>query len=70
MRDIGSSSGTFLNQVRLSPPNQMSAEVQIFTGDYIQLGKDFQDDSPLDQYGRVAGMLFYIIDFSLFPCST
>ena len=58
MRDIGSSSGTFRNQVRLSPPNQKSAEVEIFTGDYIQLGKDFQDDSPLDQYGRIAGMCY------------
>ena len=55
MKDIGSSSGTFRNQVRLSPPNQESAVVEIFTGDYIQLGKDFQDDSPLDQYGRICG---------------
>ena len=57
MRDIGSSSGTFRNNIRLSPPNQTSAEVEIFSGDHIRLGKDFVDDNSVNQNGLIPGNL-------------
>lgn len=53
IKDIGSNSGTFRNNARLSLPGQVSPDVQLVTGDYIQLGKDFQDDTPLDMFGRI-----------------
>ncbi|KAI9366513.1 hypothetical protein BD770DRAFT_438648 [Pilaira anomala] len=42
IRDIGSSSGTFLNRIRLSAPNQTSEPYEIKDGDAIQLGVDYQ----------------------------
>ncbi|KAI8094254.1 hypothetical protein BDF21DRAFT_458673 [Thamnidium elegans] len=42
IRDIGSSSGTFLNRIRLSPPNHVSEPQQVKDGDSIQLGVDYQ----------------------------
>lgn len=42
LRDIKSSSGTFLNQQRLSPPNQESAPHPLKDGDILQLGVDYQ----------------------------
>ncbi|KAI9313537.1 SMAD/FHA domain-containing protein, partial [Dichotomocladium elegans] len=42
LRDMGSSSGTFLNHVRLCPANQASRPVQIKHGDIVQLGVDYQ----------------------------
>lgn len=53
IRDVGSNSGTFRNNARLSLPGQVSPDVQLVTGDYVQLGKDFQDDTPLDAFGRI-----------------
>ncbi|RKO93099.1 SMAD/FHA domain-containing protein, partial [Blyttiomyces helicus] len=41
IKDIGSNSGTFLNGVRLSNPGTVSEPVQVHSGDYIQLGKDY-----------------------------
>ncbi|CAO3594585.1 unnamed protein product [Absidia cylindrospora] len=42
IRDTKSSSGTFLNHVRLSPPNQESRPFLLNDGDVIQLGVDYQ----------------------------
>lgn len=42
IKDIGSSSGTFLNNVRLSPPSMPSRLYPIRDGDIIQLGVDFK----------------------------
>lgn len=55
IKDIGSNSGTFKNNMRLCPAAEVSDSVEIFTGDYIQLGKDSQNDLPLDDNGRVQG---------------
>jgi E3 ubiquitin-protein ligase DMA1/2 len=42
LQDVGSSSGTFLNHIRLSPPNADSAPYAIKDGDIVQLGIDFR----------------------------
>ncbi|ODQ63288.1 SMAD/FHA domain-containing protein, partial [Nadsonia fulvescens var. elongata DSM 6958] len=42
IRDVKSSSGTFLNHVRLSPANMASASFAIRDGDVLQLGMDFR----------------------------
>lgn len=42
VRDVASSSGTFLNHIRLSQPNQESRLYPIKDGDIIQLGIDFR----------------------------
>lgn len=43
IRDVGSSSGTFVNQLRLSPPRKESKSYQVVhDGDVIQLGIDYQ----------------------------
>ncbi|KAI8341057.1 hypothetical protein BC941DRAFT_415734 [Chlamydoabsidia padenii] len=42
IRDTKSSSGTFLNHVRLSPPNQESRPFLLTDGDVVQLGVDYQ----------------------------
>lgn len=42
IRDVKSSSGTFLNHIRLSPPSQDSKAFPINDGDIIQLGIDFK----------------------------
>ncbi|CAO3676994.1 unnamed protein product [Rhizopus microsporus] len=42
IRDIGSSSGTFVNRLRLSPPSHESQPQEIKDGDTIQLGVDYQ----------------------------
>ena len=41
-QDIGSSSGTFINRMRLSPSGKESLPHQIKSGDVIQLGVDYQ----------------------------
>ncbi|KAJ3202513.1 hypothetical protein HDU67_000467 [Dinochytrium kinnereticum] len=41
-RDVGSSSGTFLNRLRLSPSGRESRPYPIKSGDVIQLGVDYQ----------------------------
>ncbi|KAI8980441.1 hypothetical protein BDB01DRAFT_796417 [Pilobolus umbonatus] len=43
IRDTKSSSGTFLNHVRLSPANKESRPVEIHDNDIVQLGVDFQN---------------------------
>jgi pSer/pThr/pTyr-binding forkhead associated (FHA) protein len=40
VRDAKSSSGTFLNEVRLSPRGLESGEVEVRSGDMIRLGDD------------------------------
>lgn len=42
MRDVGSSSGTFVNRARLSPANLQSVPQEVKDGDVIQLGVDYQ----------------------------
>jgi pSer/pThr/pTyr-binding forkhead associated (FHA) protein len=42
IKDTKSSSGTFLNHVRLSPANAESRPHQIKDGDILQLGVDYQ----------------------------
>ncbi|GAA5799591.1 hypothetical protein HPULCUR_005007 [Helicostylum pulchrum] len=42
IRDTKSSSGTFLNHVRLSPAGNESRPVELSDGDIVQLGVDFQ----------------------------
>ena len=42
LQDIGSSSGTFLNHIRLSPPNIESTPYAVKDGDIVQLGIDFR----------------------------
>ncbi|OAD07846.1 hypothetical protein MUCCIDRAFT_134153, partial [Mucor lusitanicus CBS 277.49] len=41
IRDTKSSSGTFLNHVRLSPAGSESRPVELHDGDIVQLGVDF-----------------------------
>ena len=42
IKDTKSSSGTFLNHVRLSPANQESRPTELKDGDLLQLGVDYQ----------------------------
>ncbi|KAF9732743.1 hypothetical protein PMIN06_007086 [Paraphaeosphaeria minitans] len=42
IKDVKSSSGTFLNHIRLSQPNQESKPFKLKDGDIIQLGIDFR----------------------------
>lgn len=42
IKDVASSSGTFLNHIRLSQPNQESRLYPIKDGDIVQLGIDFR----------------------------
>jgi pSer/pThr/pTyr-binding forkhead associated (FHA) protein len=42
VKDVKSSSGTFLNHVRLSPPGQESRAFAVNDGDVVQLGIDFR----------------------------
>ncbi|ORX48046.1 hypothetical protein DM01DRAFT_1410057 [Hesseltinella vesiculosa] len=42
IRDTNSSSGTFLNHIRISPPSQQSQPQEIKDGDIVQLGVDYQ----------------------------
>ena len=42
IRDVKSSSGTFLNHIRLSPPGQESKPYALNDGDIVQLGIDFK----------------------------
>ena len=42
IKDVASSSGTFLNHIRLSPPNTESKPFPVKDGDIIQLGIDFR----------------------------
>ncbi|KAH6572823.1 hypothetical protein BASA50_001871 [Batrachochytrium salamandrivorans] len=44
-KDIGSSSGTFLNRLRLSPSGKESRPYPLKSGDVIQLGVDYQGRS-------------------------
>jgi hypothetical protein len=42
IKDVGSSSGTFLNRTRLSQPNMASRLYAVRDGDIVQLGIDFR----------------------------
>lgn len=42
IKDVKSSSGTFLNHIRLSPPSQESKAFVVNDGDIVQLGIDFK----------------------------
>lgn len=45
IQDVKSSSGTFVNHVRLSPPNEASEKVHICDSDVLQLGVDYRGGS-------------------------
>ncbi|KAK5115866.1 hypothetical protein LTR85_009460 [Meristemomyces frigidus] len=47
VKDVKSSSGTFLNHVRLSPPGQESRPYIVNDGDVVQLGIDFKGGEEL-----------------------
>ena len=42
IKDVGSSSGTFLNRLRLSSSGKESKPFTVKSGDLIQLGVDYQ----------------------------
>lgn len=42
IKDVGSSSGTFLNHIRLSPPGSESTLFPLHRGDTVQLGINFR----------------------------
>ncbi|KAI8816278.1 uncharacterized protein EV422DRAFT_546091 [Fimicolochytrium jonesii] len=42
VQDCGSNSGTFVNGVRLSSVSQKSEEKEVYEGDIVQLGKDYE----------------------------
>lgn len=46
---MGSSSGTFVNRVRLSPTNETSIPLELKDGDAIQLGVDYQGKDEKEQ---------------------
>ncbi|CAO3587460.1 unnamed protein product [Absidia cylindrospora] len=50
IRDIGSSSGTFINRMRLSRSHETSESMELTDGDIIQLGVDYQEG--MDQMYR------------------
>ena len=52
IKDTKSSSGTFLNHIRLSPANSESRAHQIKDGDILQLGVDYQGGTE-DMYKSV-----------------
>lgn len=45
IQDVKSSSGTFINHIRLSPPNETSERVQLRDSDILQLGVDYRGGS-------------------------
>ncbi|KAK2871870.1 hypothetical protein FQN49_002744 [Arthroderma sp. PD_2] len=47
VKDVGSSSGTFLNHMRLSQPNVQSRQYAVRDGDIVQLGIDFRGGEEL-----------------------
>lgn len=49
IRDTASSSGTFLNHIRLSSPNVQSRPQMLKDGDVLQLGVDYQGGTE-EQY--------------------
>ena len=54
IRDVGSSSGTFLNRVRLSASGKESKMYPIKSGDVVQLGIDYQGRQVNQQTGKRA----------------
>ena len=59
-RDTGSSSGSFLNRLRLSPNGRMSSWQQIRSGDIITLGVDYQG-RPEEVYKAVQFKIFVTV---------
>ncbi|KAJ3304041.1 hypothetical protein HDV03_003155 [Kappamyces sp. JEL0829] len=53
IKDVGSSSGTFLNQMRLSPSGKESRPYPLKQGDVIQFGVDFKGKADADVYRAV-----------------
>ncbi|KAI8925376.1 hypothetical protein BC831DRAFT_512568 [Entophlyctis helioformis] len=54
IKDIGSSSGTFLNKMRLSPAGKESRPYPLKEGDLIQLGVDYKGKTDADVYRSVS----------------
>lgn len=53
IQDVGSASGTFLNNIRLSAPNKESKSWPLDEGDLVQLGVDYSAGTAEDIYGAV-----------------
>lgn len=53
IKDARSSSGTFLNRLRLSPAGSESKPHQLKDGDIVQLGADYQGNGTDDNYKSV-----------------
>jgi pSer/pThr/pTyr-binding forkhead associated (FHA) protein len=53
LQDVGSSSGTFLNHIRLSAPNVESTPYVVKDGDIVQLGIDFRVILLLQKFADV-----------------
>jgi pSer/pThr/pTyr-binding forkhead associated (FHA) protein len=56
IKDVGSSSGTFLNKMRLSPCGKVSRPYPIKEGDIIQLGVDYKGKTE----GQVTNKTFTV----------
>ena len=57
IRDVGSSSGTFKNNIRIAAAGQESPAVPLESGDFVQLGKDFAESQHNDPSGGVASLI-------------
>lgn len=69
MRDIQSSSGTFLNNRRLCAANHVSEPFQLHDNDIIQLGVDYQGGTQ----GKITLVLYYVwplisYDLEIYRC--
>ncbi|KAJ1547429.1 hypothetical protein HK405_005898 [Cladochytrium tenue] len=61
IRDVGSSSGTFLNRMRFSPSGHASAPFPLKSGDVIQLGVDYHGGHEGRQEGERIVRLWLLI---------
>ena len=60
MRDVGSSSGTFKNNIRIAHPGHENLPVPLESGDFVQLGKDFIDPTQADPLAPTSSILLLI----------
>ncbi|CAG8580232.1 19786_t:CDS:2 [Racocetra fulgida] len=60
IRDTKSSSGTFLNHVRLSPPSAESRPFELNDGDVVQLGVDYQGGTEARAQNQAFKKLGYL----------
>ncbi|KAJ3042056.1 hypothetical protein HK097_002125, partial [Rhizophlyctis rosea] len=53
--DIGSNSGTFVNGTRIAEAGVSSQYVELKSGDYVQLGRDFVEETPGMEQTNIGG---------------